>query len=141
MDAAKGSMPEDRVKLLFAVMIGANMLSRAADDARWVATLRKSVKDATAERPEPVRYNRDRYVMITFPTSQIQNPVHPRRPSIRHRGARANMPLQRQRRHRSSWLTADTRTCDRPIMRRNVVSQQTHRRRMPSRTSVARKLP
>jgi hypothetical protein len=31
MDAAKGSMPEDRVKLLFAVMIGVNMLSRAAD--------------------------------------------------------------------------------------------------------------
>jgi TetR/AcrR family transcriptional repressor of nem operon len=49
MDAAKGSMPEDRAKLLFAAMIGVNMLSRAADDARWVATLRKSVKDPTAE--------------------------------------------------------------------------------------------
>jgi TetR/AcrR family transcriptional repressor of nem operon len=49
MDAAKGSMPEDRAKLLFAAMIGVNMLNRAADDARWVATLRKSVKDPTAE--------------------------------------------------------------------------------------------
>jgi hypothetical protein len=28
--------------------------------------------------------DQDRYVMITFPTSQIQNPVLPRRPSIRH---------------------------------------------------------
>ena len=28
--------------------------------------------------------------MITFPTSQIQNPVLPRRPSIRHGGARAD---------------------------------------------------
>jgi hypothetical protein len=85
--------------------------------------------------------DQDRYVMITFPTSQIQNPVLPRRPPIRHGGARANMPLPRQRRHRSSWLTADSRTCDRPIMRRNVVSQQTHRRRLPSRTSVVRKPP
>jgi len=40
--------------------------------------------------------DQDRYVMITFPTSQIQNPVLPRRPSIRHGGARANMPLPRQ---------------------------------------------
>ncbi len=55
--------------------------------------------------------------------------------------ARANMPLPRQRRHRSSWLTADSRTCDRPIMRRNVVSQHTHRRRLPSPTSVVRKPP
>jgi hypothetical protein len=79
--------------------------------------------------------------MITFPTSQIQNPVLPRRSSIRHGGARANMPLPRQRRQRSSWLTADSRTCDRPIMRRNVVSQHTHWRRLPSPTSVARKPP
>ena len=79
--------------------------------------------------------------MITFPTSQIQNPVLPRRPSIRHGGARANMPLPRQRRHRSSWLTADSRTCDGPIMRRNLVSQHTHRRRLPSRTSDMRKPP
>ena len=59
----------------------------------------------------------------------------------RHGGARANMPLPRQRRHRSSRLTADSRTCDGPIMRRNVVSQHTHRRRLPSRTSVVRKPP
>ena len=49
MDAAEGSMAEERAKLLFAAMIGVNMLSRAAPDARWVATLRKSVKDAAAE--------------------------------------------------------------------------------------------
>jgi TetR/AcrR family transcriptional repressor of nem operon len=49
MDAAKGSMAEDRAKLLFAAMIGVNMLSRAAGDRRWVAVLRKSVKDAAAE--------------------------------------------------------------------------------------------
>lgn len=49
MDAAKESMPEDRAKLLFAAMIGVNMLSRAAGGARWVATLRKSIKDASAK--------------------------------------------------------------------------------------------
>jgi hypothetical protein len=79
--------------------------------------------------------------MITFPTSQIQNPDLPRRPSIRNGGARTNLPLRRQRRHRFSWLTADSRTCDRPIMRRNVVSQHTHRRRLPSPSSVLRKPP
>ena len=52
--------------------------------------------------------------MITFPTSQIQNPDLPRRPSIRNGDARANLPLRRRRRHRSSWLTADSRTCDGP---------------------------
>jgi hypothetical protein len=95
----------------------------------------------TAIQTAAANRDQDRYVMITFPTSQIQNPVLPRRPSIRHGGARANMPLPRQRRHRSSWLTADSRTCDRPIMRRNVVSQHTHRRRLPSPTSVVRKPP
>jgi TetR/AcrR family transcriptional repressor of nem operon len=49
MDAAKGSMTEDRAKVLFAAMVGANMLSRAAGDAGWVAALRKSVMDAAAE--------------------------------------------------------------------------------------------
>jgi TetR/AcrR family transcriptional regulator, transcriptional repressor for nem operon len=49
MDAAKGSMAEDRARLLFAAMIGVNMLGRAAGDARWVAALRKSVKAAAAE--------------------------------------------------------------------------------------------
>src|SRR5450432_3255051 len=77
-----------------------------------------TIQTAAANRDQ------DRYVMITFPTLQIQNPVLPRRPSIRHGGARANMPLPRQRRHRSSWLTADSRTCRRPIMRGNVVSQR-----------------
>jgi TetR/AcrR family transcriptional regulator, transcriptional repressor for nem operon len=48
INATKGSMPEDRARLLFAAMIGANMLSRAAGDADWVAALRKSVKDAAA---------------------------------------------------------------------------------------------
>jgi len=95
----------------------------------------------TAIQTAAANRDQDRYVMITLPTSQIQNPVLPRRPSIRHGGARANMPLPRQRRHRSSWLTADSRTRDGPIMRRNVVSQHTHRRRLPSRTSVVRKPP
>jgi len=49
MGAAKGSMAEDRARLLFAAMIGANLLSRAAGDAGWVAALRKSVKGAAAE--------------------------------------------------------------------------------------------
>ena len=49
MDATKGTMPEDRARLLFAAMIGANMLSRAPGDADWVAALKKSVKDAAAE--------------------------------------------------------------------------------------------
>jgi TetR/AcrR family transcriptional regulator, transcriptional repressor for nem operon len=49
MNAAKGSMAEDRAKLLFAAMIGVNMLGRAAGDAGWVAALTKSVKDAAAE--------------------------------------------------------------------------------------------
>jgi hypothetical protein len=97
---------------------------------------------ARGERAAPTQQRhelpgQDRYVMITFPASQIQNPGLPRRPSIRHGGARANMPLSRQRCHRSSWLTADSRTCDRPIMRRNVVSQHTHRRRLPFRRAQA----
>ena len=49
MDAAKGSMAKDRARLLFAAMIGANMLSRAAGDTDWVATLRKTVKAAAVE--------------------------------------------------------------------------------------------
>jgi hypothetical protein len=79
--------------------------------------------------------------MIAFFTSQIQNPDLPRRPSIRNGGARANISLPHQRRHRSSWLTADSRTCDGSTMRRYVVSQNAHWRRLPSRTSVVRKPP
>ena len=48
MDTAKGSMAKDRARLLFAAMVGANMLSRAAGDADWVAALRKTVKAAAA---------------------------------------------------------------------------------------------
>ena len=44
---------------------------------------------------------------------------------IRHGAARANIPSRCQRGHRSSWLTADSRTRDRPIRRGNVVSQRT----------------
>jgi TetR/AcrR family transcriptional regulator, transcriptional repressor for nem operon len=49
MDAAKGSMPKDRARLLFAAMVGANLLGRAAGDADWVAALKKTVKAAAAE--------------------------------------------------------------------------------------------
>jgi TetR/AcrR family transcriptional regulator, transcriptional repressor for nem operon len=51
MEAAKGSMDEDKARLLFAAMVGANMLSRAAGDAQWVVALKKSVKDAAAQSP------------------------------------------------------------------------------------------
>jgi hypothetical protein len=37
----------------------------------------------TAIQTAAANRDQDRYVMITFPTSQIQNPVLPRRPSIR----------------------------------------------------------
>ena len=94
------------------------------------ARLDTSIPTAVANRDQ------DRYVMITFSTSQMQNLDLPCRPSIRNGGARANLPLRRQRRHRSSSFTADSRSCDRPIMRRYVVSQHTHRDRLPSRTSV-----
>ena len=49
MDATKGSMAKDRARLLFAAMVGANMLSRAAGDSDWVAALKKSVKAAATE--------------------------------------------------------------------------------------------
>jgi TetR/AcrR family transcriptional repressor of nem operon len=50
MDAAKASsMAKDQAQLLFAAMIGANMLGRATDDADWVAALRKTVKAAARE--------------------------------------------------------------------------------------------
>jgi len=45
-NAAKGSMGDDQANLLFAAMVGVNMLGRAAGEAEWVAALRKSVKDA-----------------------------------------------------------------------------------------------
>jgi TetR/AcrR family transcriptional regulator, transcriptional repressor for nem operon len=49
MDAAKGTIAKDRAKLLFAAMVGANLLSRAAGDADWVDALRETVKAAAAE--------------------------------------------------------------------------------------------
>jgi TetR/AcrR family transcriptional repressor of nem operon len=50
MNAAKASsMAKDRAQLLFAAMIGANMLGRATDDADWVAALRKTIKAAARE--------------------------------------------------------------------------------------------
>ena len=47
-DAADGSLPRDPAQLLFAAMIGVNMLSRAAGDTDWIAALEKSVLDAAA---------------------------------------------------------------------------------------------
>jgi TetR/AcrR family transcriptional regulator, transcriptional repressor for nem operon len=41
-------MEDDKARLLFAAMVGANMLSRAAGDAEWVRALKKPVKDAAA---------------------------------------------------------------------------------------------
>jgi hypothetical protein len=67
-----------------------------------------SIQTAVANRDQA------RYVMITFSTSQMQNPDLPCRPAIRNGGARANLPLQRQRCHRSSSFTADSSSCDRP---------------------------
>jgi class 3 adenylate cyclase len=49
MDAAKGTIAKDRAKLLFAALVGANLLSRAAGDADWVDALRETVKAAAAE--------------------------------------------------------------------------------------------
>jgi len=43
-----GSMDYDQAGLLFAAMIGVNMLSRRAADASWISALRKSVKDVAA---------------------------------------------------------------------------------------------
>jgi len=42
-------MEADKARLLFAAMVGANMLSRAAGDAEWVGALKKPVKDAAAQ--------------------------------------------------------------------------------------------
>lgn len=44
--AAAGSMDKDRAKLLFAAMIGANMLSRATGDSDWAEDLKNTVKRA-----------------------------------------------------------------------------------------------
>jgi TetR/AcrR family transcriptional regulator, transcriptional repressor for nem operon len=49
MDAAKGSMTNDKARLLFAAMVGVNMLGRATGDADWAAALKKTVKAAAVE--------------------------------------------------------------------------------------------
>ena len=50
MDTAKtSSISKDHAQLLFAAMVGANMLGRATDDADWVAALRKTIKAAAKE--------------------------------------------------------------------------------------------
>src|SRR5271156_3818513 len=49
MDAAKGSMTKDKAELLFAAMVGANMLGRATGDADWATALKKTVRAAAAE--------------------------------------------------------------------------------------------
>ena len=48
IDAAKGSMAEAQAELVFAAMIGASLLSRAAGDAGWIANLKKSIKSAVS---------------------------------------------------------------------------------------------
>ena len=52
MAAAQGSMGEASAQLIFAAMIGANLLSRAADGAAWVDTLKMVVKEAAAQRSD-----------------------------------------------------------------------------------------
>ena len=49
MDAADGAMTQDQARLLFAAMVGVNMLSRAVGEAAWIDGLRKTIKDAAAE--------------------------------------------------------------------------------------------
>jgi TetR/AcrR family transcriptional regulator, transcriptional repressor for nem operon len=49
MEAAEGRMAEDRARLLFAAMVGANLLSRAGGDAEWVGAMKRSVKNAAAQ--------------------------------------------------------------------------------------------
>ena len=50
----------------------------------------------TAIQTAVANRDQDRYVMITFPTSQIQNPVLPRRPSIPY-GQKIETAQRRQR--------------------------------------------
>jgi TetR/AcrR family transcriptional regulator, transcriptional repressor for nem operon len=42
-------MAKDRARLLFAAMVGANMLGRATGGADWAAALKKTVKAAAIE--------------------------------------------------------------------------------------------
>ena len=49
MDAAMRSMTKGKAELLFAAMVGANMLGRATGDADWAAALKSTIKAAAAE--------------------------------------------------------------------------------------------
>ena len=49
MEAAGKTMAADRARLVFAAMVGANLLNRAVGEAEWVAAMTKSVKDAAAQ--------------------------------------------------------------------------------------------
>jgi hypothetical protein len=80
--------------------------------------------------------DQDRYVMITFPVSQIQNSDPACWSSIRHGGARANARWRLQHAHRSSLLKTDICPC-RGLLPGNVVGQHTHGRHLPSRSSPA----
>jgi TetR/AcrR family transcriptional repressor of nem operon len=59
-DAAKGSIPEAQAELVFAAMIGANLLSRAAGDTSWIASLKKSIKSAASHNSPSAKRNASR---------------------------------------------------------------------------------
>lgn len=48
LGGARPMMDEDRARLLFAAMVGANMLGRASGDADWVEQIKTAVRRATA---------------------------------------------------------------------------------------------
>ena len=96
----------------------------------------------TAIQTAAANRDQDRYVMITFPhltdsKSRSSSPAldPPRRRSCKYAFAHVNVAID------LPGLPQNSRTCDRPIMRRNVVSQHAHRRRLPSPTCVVRKPP
>ena len=49
VSTAKGAVDEDRARLLFAAMVGANMLGRGTGNAGWVEDLKKTVKAAVED--------------------------------------------------------------------------------------------
>lgn len=60
MDAARGSIAEAQAELVFAAMIGANLLSRAAGDTGWTANLKKSIKSAVSQNSRSKKHNTSR---------------------------------------------------------------------------------
>src|SRR5580658_4762774 len=95
---------------------------------RWPHDNHRDVRarlNATILADRDADHDQNRYVMITFPTSQIQNADLFRWSSIRHDGARANARLRSQLVHRSSLLKADTCPRKRLLMPRTVVGQCT----------------